>query len=120
MIEHARTLRFSEPCGGEAEVSTSIEMDGGPDVRPAVVLPPTRFATPLRQRRAQLAACRGAYRGEVRVTAYVARDGSIACAGASAADTDALAVGDCALNEMRSWRVPTPGSWYARITFNLP
>ena len=28
MIDRARELRFSAPCGGEAEVSTSIELDG--------------------------------------------------------------------------------------------
>lgn len=120
MVEHARTLRFTTPCGGEAEVSTSLEMDGGPDARPAVAWPATRLTATLRARRAQLAACRGAYRGEVRLSAYVARDGSVAAAGASVDDTDGYTVSECALTEVRSWRLPSPGSWYARVNFNLP
>ncbi|MEZ4391239.1 MAG: AgmX/PglI C-terminal domain-containing protein [Polyangiales bacterium] len=120
MVEHAGTLRFSAPCGGEAEVATSLEMDGGPDARPAVSWPATRLTATLRARRAQLAACRGAYRGEVRVSAYVARDGSVAAAGASVDDAEGYTVSECALAEIRSWRLPSPGSWYARVNFNLP
>lgn len=120
MIEHARTLRFNEPCGGEAEVSTAIEMDGGPDARPATAWPAARLAPTLRQRRAQLAACRGQSQAAVAVSLYVAQDGSVAAAGASAADEEALAVSECVLREVRAWRLPSPGSWYARATFNLP
>lgn len=120
MIDHARSLRFSAPCGGEAEVSTSIEMDGGPDARPATEWPAARLAAQLRLRRAQLAACRGQSRAAVTVTLYVAQDGSVAAAGASAADEDGLAVSECALREVRGWRLPSPGSWYARASFTLP
>jgi hypothetical protein len=120
MIDRARELRFSPPCGGEAEVSTSIELDGGPDARAAVSWPAARVAAMLRQRRAQLLTCRGSLRGDVHLTAYVARDGSVAAAGSDAANPEALTASECALREVRAWRLPSPGSWYARVTFNLP
>jgi hypothetical protein len=56
----------------------------------------------------------------VHLTAYVARDGNVAAAGSDAASPDALTASECALREVRAWRLPSPGSWYARVTFNLP
>lgn len=60
-----------------------------------------------------------ASRAAVAVTLYVAQDGGVAAAGASA-DEEGLAVSECVLREVRAWRLPSPGSWYARATFNLP
>ena len=114
---------FGHPCGGEAEVTWSMEFDGGPDVRPATEWPATRLDALLRQRRAALAACRNGNAAELAVTLYAAPGAtatSVATAGVSIPTPEAEAVADCVLREVRAWRLPSPGSWYARATVNIP
>ncbi len=114
---------FGRPCGGEAEVTWSMEFDGGPDARPATVWPSSRLDALLRQRRAALAACRNGSSAQLSVTLYAspgATASTVAAAGASIPDAAAEAVADCVLREVRAWRLPSPGSWYARATVNIP
>ncbi len=111
---------FGLPCGGEAEITWAMELDGGPDARPATEWPPSRLNTLLRQRRAALAACRNGSTAALAVTLYAAPDASVATAGASIPEPEVEAVADCVLREVRAWRLPSPGSWYARTTVNIP
>lgn len=114
---------FGRPCGGEAEVTWSMELDGGPDVRPATEWPASRLDTLLRQRRAALAACRNGNTAALSVTLYAApgaANTTVAAAGVSIPDAAAETVADCVLREVRAWRLPSPGSWYARATVNIP
>ncbi|MEZ4407264.1 MAG: AgmX/PglI C-terminal domain-containing protein [Polyangiales bacterium] len=120
LIDRARALRFDAPCGGEAEVTWSMEGDAGPDARPPVELPPSRFAATLRQRRAALTACRAGDTSPLQVYVTVAPDGSVAAAGAGAASPEALERTDCVVREVRGWRLPSPGSWYARAVVSIP
>ncbi|MFO0606437.1 MAG: AgmX/PglI C-terminal domain-containing protein [Polyangiales bacterium] len=113
-------LEFGRPCGGEAEVTWSMEFDAGPDARPPTAWPATRVGAALTQSRAALARCRNGVRDGVHVTLYAAPDGTVAAVGA-AVDTPAAApVAECALGVIRAWRLPSPGSWYARTSFDLP
>lgn len=114
---------FGRPCGGEAEVTWSMEFDGGPDARPATVWPASRLDAVLRQRRAALAACRNGSSAPLSVTLYAtpgATASTVAAAGVSIPDAAAEPVADCVLREVRAWRLPSPGSWYARATVNIP
>ncbi len=120
MIEAATALRFNEPCGGEAEVTYALDMDGGPDRRPATAWTPQRVETALRTRRTALATCRHGDRSPLQVTLYVAPDGTVAAAGAALASHQAMAMTDCVLREVQALRLPTPGSWYARTTVTIP
>jgi len=122
MLGVARSLRFEAPCGGEAEVTHQLDMDGGPDRRPAVEVPAARFDPVLRTHRRELDACRApdaALHG-ARVWLYLAPDGSVAAAGAPAATEAELTATGCVLRALRTWRVTSPGSWYARTILTLP
>ncbi len=121
MQQELSHLDFGRPCGGEAEVTWSMELDGGPDARPATVWPASRLDAIVRQRRAALAACRHGSTAALSVTLYAAPNGSsVAAAGASIPDPQAEAAAECVLREVRGWRVPSPGSWYARATVTIP
>ena len=120
MTDAAAALHFDAPCGGEAEVTTSLEMDGGPDRRPATEWPAQRAAAAIRTRRTAIAACRHGDVTPLQVTLYVAQDGSVAAAGASIANEGAVTVADCVLREVHAVRFPSPGSWLARTTVTIP
>lgn len=114
---------FGHPCGGEAEVTWSMELDGGPDARPATVWPASRLDALLRQRRAALTACRNGNPAALSVTLYAAPGATattVASAGVSIPAPEAEEVADCVLREVRAWRLPSPGSWYARATVDIP
>lgn len=120
MVEAASALRFDAPCGGEAEVTYALEMDGGPDRRPATAWGAQRVEAALRARRTALATCRRNDHSPLQVTLYVAPNGSVAAAGAALSSSEATAMTDCVLREVQALRLPTPGSWYARTTVTIP
>lgn len=120
LTDAAAALHFEPPCGGEAEVTYALDMEGGPDRRPATAWTAQRVETALRTRRTALATCRHGDRSPLQVTLYVAPNGTVAAAGAPLASREATEMTDCVLREVQSLRVPTPGSWYARTTVNIP
>lgn len=117
MLGVARALVFEAPCGGEAEVTHRAEYDPGPDVRAATPLAATRFDAALRTHRRALAACAGA--SGLDVQAYIAPDGRV-MAGAGASSEAQLTARSCALGVVTGWRMPPPGSWWARSRLTLP
>ncbi len=120
LTDAAAALRFDPPCGGEAEVTYALDMEGGPDRRPATAWTPQRVETALRTHRAALATCRHGDQRPLQVTLYVAPNGTIAAAGAALASHEVTEMTDCVLREVQALRVPTPGSWYARTTVTIP
>lgn len=120
IAEAAAALRFEPPCGGESEITYHLDLDGGPDRRPADALTPQRVETALRTRRTALAACRHGDHRPLQVTLYVAPDGTVAAAGSPIASHEAVPMTECVLREVQALRMPTPGSWYARTTVAIP
>lgn len=120
MMEHARALQFQPPCGGEAEVTWPLEMDGGPDARPATEYPRQRLDVAMRAHRAALTACRQNHASPLEMTLYVSPDGAVLSAGTNVTSPDDVAVSDCVVREAQTWRLPSPGSWYARVTVPVP
>lgn len=120
LTETAAALHFEPPCGGEAEVTYALDMEGGPDRRPATDWTAQRVEPALRTRRTALATCRHGDRSPLQVTLYVAPNGTVAAAGAPLASREATEMTDCVLREVQALRVPTPGSWYARTTVTIP
>ncbi len=120
MVDAAAALHFDAPCGGEAEVTTALEMDGGPDRRPATAWTSQRVETALRARRTAIANCRRGDHTPLDLPLYIGPDGSVAAAGASIAAPTAVEQTDCVLREVRSTRFPSPGSWYARASVTIP
>jgi hypothetical protein len=53
------------------------------------------------------------------VTAYVAPGGTVMAAGASAADPEMLEKLDCVTEHVKSWDLPDPGSYPAKVTFSV-
>lgn len=122
LLEVASRTRFREPRGGSAaEFSWSLDFDPPEDVRPPFDWDPVHASDPLAEHaETVLTHCRPA--GVVArylVTAYVAPGGSVLAAGAAADAPEAADTLDCVAEAVRSWEMPDPGSYPAKITFVL-
>ncbi len=116
-VEHAS---FPKPQGGEAEVTYKTNLKASP-TRPATDWPADRVAhLALRAR-----GCKDGSHVPYHVTMYVGpqggshRGGRVLSVGIAAPEADADARIPCILQAVRSGGVPTPGSWPAKVTFEL-
>ena len=116
----ARAARWPAPeLGGEGEAQKAFEFDPSPDERPAVTWPAERTRAALAAARGKFATCGGAGEGSFRVTAYVGTEGEVLAAGAAAPRRDAEQAADCVVDIVRTLRFPSPGSWPAKVTFDV-
>jgi hypothetical protein len=114
----ART-RFPKPKGGgPAEFAWGFEIDPVGGGRPAVDWSEGRVADVVAQQRGSLARCE--LGGDpVVVTAYVVPGGevrSVGVAGSTHGDSARL---DCVADVVRAWRMPDPGSYPAKVSFEV-
>lgn len=118
IVERARGVRFPRPRGGEAEFTWGFGYDHPADVRSPVPWDATRVANVLASEGATLVQrCNG--RRGFRVTAYVQSGGRVMAVGAAAHDPDSAEQLDCIAAGVRGWTMPDPGSYPAKVTFDL-
>jgi hypothetical protein len=115
----ASRTRFPSPRGGgEAEFAWQFEVDPLRDVRPPVAWESERAASALRQHAGSIRACHKNAR--YTVTAYVAPGGTVLTAGAASSAFEGAGALDCVADAVRSWAMPDPGSYPAKVTFQIP
>lgn len=118
LLAIARAVRFPGPKGGgAAELAWSFDFD--PDVRPPVAWDESSIADALASGRDALSQC-GAAEGELEITLYAAPGGTVLGAGAGARTQQAADAIDCAVELVRTWTLPDPGSYPAKVTFHAP
>ena len=118
LLEVAAAARFPEPKGGgAAELAWSFEID--PNVRAPVAWDETKVSEAQTAGAAALTEC-GVEAGALEVTLYVAPGGTVLGAGAAANTQEAAEKIDCALEAIRTWTLPDPGSYPAKVTFHAP
>lgn len=114
----AQSTRFPRPRGGEAEFNWGFGFDPAEDVRP-----PLSWAADALGDRASdvsgLARSCHATGGGFSVTAYVEPGGTVLAAGGSMPSAEAEGPLDCILEGVREWTLPDPGSYAAKITFEV-
>ncbi|MFK8000516.1 MAG: AgmX/PglI C-terminal domain-containing protein [Polyangiales bacterium] len=114
LIDVAATIRFSEPHGGEAEFAYPIELDPPEDVRPPTFWDPSRVADSV-ERQSSRMRCDG----DFAVTVYIEPGGDVIAAGASSAEQVSAEQLDCVTEAVAGWTMPNPGSYPAKVTFEL-
>lgn len=117
VVDVASRVRFPRPRGGEAEFSWRFAFDAPEDVRAPVAWDAARVGAAIASGGAGLASRCGA--SGARVTAYVAPGGRVLSAGASVSDDASAAALDCVADAVRGWSMPDPGSYAAKVTFDL-
>jgi hypothetical protein len=113
-------IQFRRPHGGEAEFVTPLDLDPPEDVRPPVEWQPSRVAELVSTEGAALLERCGAQGQAFHVTAYVAPGGQALAAGAAVETPDVEEPLDCVAEGVRSWTWPDPGSYPAKVSFDLP
>lgn len=111
---------WPKPDGGEAEVRKSMSFDAG-DVRPPSGWHSDRVAAALGHHDADLRRCKGPS-GRFQVTAYVepdGADGKVQAVGVAAPVKDAEEKIACIVRAVRAMRMPSPGSYAAKVTFDV-
>lgn len=121
LLHVAAGIRFHPPRGGEAEFSYPLALDTAEDVRPPLNWDSARVSSVLVDgARALLASCRPAgSRATYRVTAYIMPGGTVQAAGAATDDADAAESLDCVAQAVRGWSMSDPGSYPAKVQFEV-
>jgi hypothetical protein len=119
LLTAAQKVRFPEPKGGgPAEFVWGFEIEPSGGVRPALPWPADKVTRALATHQSELAAC-DTGSAHYTVTAYVAPGGSVMAAGAAADSQPAAEKIDCLLDVIRAWQLPDPGSYPAKVSFDL-
>jgi hypothetical protein len=119
LLRAAQQVRFPAPKGGgPAEFVWGFEIEPQSGVRAALPWPEAKVSRAVAAHHAELAACDVGDAHYI-VTAYVAPGGSVLAAGAAADSQAASEKIDCLLDAIRAWRLPDPGSYPAKVSFNL-
>jgi hypothetical protein len=121
LLHVASGIRFHRPRGGEAEFSYPLSLDTAEDVRPPLNWDEARVSGALNEGGpGLLSSCRPAgSRATYRITAYIMPGGRVQAAGAATDDAEAVDSLDCVAQAVRGWSMPDPGSYPAKVHFEL-
>jgi hypothetical protein len=111
---------WPKPDGGDAEVRNSIGFD--PEGRPPAAWSTDKIAAVLGKNDKDLHRCKGHEKATFHVTLYVSpshKDGKVQAAGASVPNKDGADKIDCIVDEVKGWKMPSPGSWGAKVEFRI-
>jgi hypothetical protein len=117
--------QWPKPDGGEAEVQKSMTFDGG-DARPPAPWTSSKVSSVLAKQADEALQCKKNVRGVFKVTAYVepahhkgGKFGKVVSVGVSAPIKDSEEKCDCIASAVKDWKMPSPGSYAAKVTFSL-
>jgi hypothetical protein len=122
MLDVLTATQWPLPEGGEAEVHQGLGFDAPQGVRPPTSWSTDRVAAALGKHAKDFAACKGGESGSFNVTAYVAKKGAagrVLAAGGAASTTLAADKIDCLLDVVTAMKLPSPGSYPAKVSFSL-
>jgi hypothetical protein len=122
MLELAMNAAWPEPEGGEAEVQKSMGFDPPGGVRAPTDWSPDKVSVELGKHSAEVTSCKGGVPGKFRVTLYVApagHGGQVTAAGISAPSADGELKSDCLVGVIKKMKLPSPGSYAAKVSFDL-
>ncbi len=120
MLAAAKGTRWPIPLEGEGQAQKGFDFEPSPDVREAVAWGPERVSKPLASARGKLGRCSEGARGRYKATVYVQTDGTAIAAGVTPPDERGeTAAVDCMVDVIRGLKFPSPGSWPAKVTFDV-
>ena len=116
ILAEAQRAKFPEPKGGDAaEIGWGFAFDSSAP-RPPLDWSESDIASALAEHEGVAASCGG---GRFSVTAYVAPGGQVIGAGAAADSETSAANIDCVVQNVAGWTMPDPGSYPAKVAFEL-
>ena len=116
ILAEAQRAKFPEPKGGDAaEIAWGFAFDSSAP-RPPLDWSASDIGPALAASDGLAASCGG---GRFSVTAYVAPGGQVIGAGAAADSETSAAHIDCVVQKVAGWAMPDPGSYPAKVSFEL-
>jgi hypothetical protein len=104
---------------GEVRRNT-FDFDPSPDVRDAIPWGADRIARTLASARPKLGQCTQGAPGRYRATVYVQTNGTALSAGVAPPDERGEGgAADCVVDVIRALKFPSPGSWPAKVMFDV-
>jgi hypothetical protein len=120
MLGAAKSARWPVPLEGEGQAQKAFDFDPSPDVRDAVPWGTDRVAKTLASARVKLGQCTQGAPGRYHATVYVQTNGTALSAGvAPPNERGETASTDCLVEVLRGMKFPSPGSWPAKVTFDV-
>jgi hypothetical protein len=122
MLDIMTMARWPVPDGGEAEVHQGLGFDAPSTVRPPSDWTVDRMAAALGKASKSVNACKQHATGTYYLTAYVHPQkvgGAVLAAGAAPPTKDGEADVDCLIEVVQKLKLPSPGSYAAKVSFTL-
>jgi hypothetical protein len=120
MLAATKSARWPVPAEGEGQAQKAFDFDPSPDVRDAVPWGADRVAKALASARPKLGQCTQGSRGRYHATVYVQTNGTALSAGVAPPDERGETGGaDCLVEVIRGMKFPSPGSWPAKVMFDV-
>lgn len=119
MLSALRAKKWPKPVGGEHGLARkSFDFDPPNDVRAPAEYDHGHLSKGLEKIAGKLGSCKAA-KGKYEATVYVATDGSVLSAGVTPPNEDGEGSVDCLVSTLKEASFPSPGSWPAKVTFEL-
>jgi hypothetical protein len=122
MLDLVTAAHWPRPSGGDAEVRNPIVFEPPGNVRRPVAWSSDRIAAALGSHGDDAAKCKKGMSGNFKVTAYVepaGKHGKVQAAGVAFSNKDANARAECIVDAVLHMKMPSPGSYTAKVSFIL-
>ncbi len=120
MLGVVRHQSWPAPVGGQHGVAKKgFDFDPPNDVRAPEAWDGDRVAGTLRGLQSRIRSCRDGAAGSFAATLYVGTDGTSLGVGIAPPDEAGEAAVDCLVGVLSGARYPAPGSWPAKVSFEL-
>jgi hypothetical protein len=122
MLDLALAISWPVPDGGEAEVQKSMGFDPPGNVRAPSDWASDKVSAALEAHGADVAKCKAGVSGTFHMTAYVqplGKAGQVAAVGVAPPSKDGEGKADCLVDVVKKMKMPSPGSYAAKVSFSL-
>ena len=120
MLKVLRKRDWPPPEGGDVGLArNSFGFDMPNDERPPTDWDADRVASMKSSLGGKLEECKRNVSGNMTATVYVDPDGAAVTAGVASSDDSGEDAADCVVGVLKDAKYPSPGSWPAKVTFEL-
>jgi hypothetical protein len=123
MLDVLSGAQWPKPEGGpQAELRSSFGFDAPGDVRQPTFWNSDKIAATIGKHQKDLDKCTDGVKAKFTITAYVepaGKDGKVIAAGVSTSSQEGADKIDCLVDVLKKMKMPSPGSWAAKVSFQL-
>jgi hypothetical protein len=120
MLGALKAKSWPKPVGGRVgHARKSFDFDPPNDVRPPTEWSSDHIEEALEKESAAIAQCKAGNRGKHTATMYIGTKGQPLAVGVTPPDERGEAAVDCLVDVLQSITYPSPGSWPAKLSFEL-